>query len=496
MKRYNLSIVSILIFTMMYSCGTDNAENNNDTAITETDSGEYNIESDLYSVLATQDFNGIDINILGYSASQAYNDADSFDAEQTGEIIDDAIYQRNIDTEELLNVNLVYDISLSEVDSRARFLNGVYAQDQSCDIFIHKAGPFGSIITTGTLLPTDETEGINLDMPWYVENANENVRIGNRQYGIFSDACKTNITMCWTTVFNKRLVDDWKLENPYDLVNSGQWTMDKLISITKDVWKDLHGNNIQDEEDLYGFYTDKWATLDAYFGAHRLQVLSKDNNDFLKLDFYSEKLVESFEKVYELYWNNSGTYVDTSAPYEYRFDFADSRALFSPMILDYMISNDLRSMSDDYGILPYPKLNEAQSEYGTYLLTRTGMIMLPLDLADDKLDKVGYVIEALSAYSYKYLRPAIYEQSLTSKGVRDEQSLEMLDIILESRMYDFSCYTETGGNFPFAQSLTYRGLLGSKNSNITSYYEANLTKAENYIDDLVDLIKENQNNLN
>ena len=489
-KQLSLVLSALMIFGITSCGGADTEVSDTNDKLSSDSQTSAETEADIYSVLTKRDFNEAKIRILGYAPS--YNDVDSFVAEQTGDVIDDAIYQRNTYTEELLNVKLAYDLSSSYGDSRARFLNGVYAGDQECDIFIHKAGPFGSVITTGTLRPFDDVEWLNMDMPWYVQTANETARIGGKHYALFGDACKTNITMCWTTVFNKRLAEEWKIEDPYEIVTSGAWTMDKLISLTKDVWRDLNGNNERDDADLYGFYTDKWATIDAYMGAHRINVISKDKDDYFIIDFYSERLVESFEKIYDLYWNNPGTYVDTSEPYEYRLDFAEGRALFSPMIIDYMISNDLRSMKDDYGILPYPKLDEAQDEYGTYLLTRTGMMMLPMDISADKLEMVGYVIDALSAYSYKYLRPALYDQSLTTKGTRDERSIEMLELIMANRVYDFSGYTETGGKFPFSPSLTYRGLLGSKNANITSYYESNLSKAEAYIADLVNVIKENE----
>ena len=487
MKRKFALILAALMFSGCVSCGDTNSTPETTPAV--TDETTINEADDIYSVLETQDFGETQINILGYGVSNAYNDADSFGAEQTGEVIDDAIYQRNIETEQLLNVKLVFDASLAERDSQARFNNGVLAGDNVCDIFIHKGGYFGAFFTAGTLIPWNGVEGLNTDMPWYVESANETIKIGDYQYALFGDVSKTNITMCWTTVFNKRLAEEWKIEDPYEIVTSGAWTMDKLISLTKDVWRDLNGNNERDDADLYGFYTDKWATIDAYMGAHRINVISKDKDDYFIIDFYSERLVESFEKIYDLYWNNPGTYVDTSEPYEYRLVFAEGRALFSPMIIDYMISNDLRSMKDDYGILPYPKLDEAQDEYGTYLLTRTGMMMLPMDISADKLEMVGYVIDALSAYSYKYLRPAIYDVSLSTKGARDEQSLEMLEIIMANRHYDFACFTEIGGNYPFVPAIAYRTLLSKKDVNITSYYESNKTIADSYFDSYRELVE-------
>lgn len=332
-------------------------------------------------------------------------------------------------------------------------------------------------------------DGINLNNPWYVQSANESISIGGIQYAIFSDACKTNITMCWTTVFNKDLVDDWNITNLYSLVKSGDWTMDKLIALTKDVYSDLNGDNVSDANDLYGYYTDSFATLDAFMISHGVQAVSKAKDDIPVLNFYSENLIRSFGKVYDLYWNNSATYVVTDKAYTYIKSFSDGHAMFSPMLIDYMLT-DLRTMKDDYGILPYPKLDKEQNNYYTYLLSRPGMFMLPATVSNEKLGKVGYVVEALNAYSYKFLRPAIYDEALIGKGTRDEESFEMLDLIMNTRTYDFSGFNETAGgigDFPFNPAKTYRSLLSKKNINITSYYEANKVAGNEYLSKLVKL---------
>ena len=490
MKRNVTFVLCTLVFLSCISCeqaatSADTVQAVTTEALSDSSSEE---SADIYSVLEKRDFSGTTINILGYSSSNAYNDADSFSAEQTGEIIDDAIYQRNIETEELLNVVLSYDASLGEREAQSRFINGVLAGDQTCDIFIHKGGYFGTFFTSGTLMAWNDVEGLNTDMPWYVKAANDTIKIGEMQYALFGDVSQTNITMCWTTAFNKRLVEEYNIENPYEIVKSGGWTMDRLMNLTKDIWSDLNGNGERDEDDRYGYYTDSYATLDAFMIAHSINATSKDADGFPVTDFYSERLVKSFEKVYDLYWNNPGTYVDTTEPYEYRFDFAEGKAVFVPMLIDYYISADLRSMTDDYGILPYPKLDEEQEDYSTPLLPRTGIAMLPADISQEKLAMVGYVLDALNAYSYEYLRPAIYDLSLNKKGVRDEESVLMLDLILADRNYDFSYFTETGGSYPFTPAQTYRKLLAAKDVNITSYYESNRSIAESYFDSYRDLV--------
>ena len=154
------------------------------------------------------------------------------------------------------------------------------------------------------------------------------------------------------------------------------------------------------------------------------------------------------------------------------------------MFIQYLMEDTMRSMSDEYGVLPFPKLTEDQ-EYMTYVLPRHGGFMLPKTLTDEKAGMIGYVVECLSAYSYKELRPAIYDVALTTKGVRDEESVGMIDLILDSRRYDFVGALQYGGSFVFTQDKTYRNLLAAKNKDITSFYESNKSAADKYIEDLV-----------
>ncbi len=446
-------------------------------------------ETSIYDTLPKMDLNGMEIRIFGYRASHSYNDAEFYTAEQTGEVIDDALYLRNIETEQHLNIKITYNTPDDENAATTNFTNSVMAGDDMCDLFIHKCGRFNTHLASGTLMPWNDIKGVDLDRPWFIQDANETIRVGGMQYGLFSDANATNITMVWTTVFNKRLANEWKIEDPYKIVDEGKWTMDKLISLTKDVYVDVNGNNEKDREDTYGYYTDNGATIDAFMVAHDIGAVKKDADDFLQVDFYSERVVKSFEKIYELYWDNPGTFVDQTEPYVYRINFANGQGLFSPMLFNYLIGTDLRSMADDYGVLPYPKLDEDQ-DYHTYLLARCGIYMLPITLTEQKKDVIGYVVDVLSGYSYKYLRPAIYDVSLTEKGVRDEDSVRMLELMMDTRTYDFSSFLEKGGQFAFCPATCYRNQLAKKDMNITSYYDSKKVAAQEYLDTLNQAVKD------
>jgi hypothetical protein len=64
------------------------------------------------------------------------------------------------------------------------------------------------------------------------------------------------------------------------------------------------------------------------------------------------------------------------------------------------------------------------------------------DAADPEMSAA--VMEALSYYGQKELLPAYYDITLVGKGIRDEQSEEMLDIIFATRFFDVGTYYQIG----------------------------------------------------
>jgi hypothetical protein len=379
----------------------------------------------------------------------------------------------------------------NEGECQTNFINSVLAGDSTYDLFAMKSFALGNILSKSVLMTWDDIKGIDYSKPWYIKDANETFTFGNKTIGVFSDALATNMTCCWSFVYNKRIAKEWKINDLNQIVRNGDWTMDTVMSLTKDIWKDLNGNNERDADDMYGFYLDAYGPLDAFMLSHDIRSIKKGEDDYPVIDFYSERLVKSFEKCYSLLWENTGTYVRTDNKfYDYIKDFAEGQGLFSPMFISYLIGEDMRSMTDEYGLLPYPKLDKEQEEYCTYVLPRCGAFFIPVTLSTEKQDMIGYVVEVMSGYSYKYLRPAIYDVSLSEKGVRDEESVEMLELILNNRKYDFSTALQYGWTFQYTQDRTYRNLLGAKNKDITSFYEKNKSASEEYLAGLVKTLNE------
>jgi hypothetical protein len=63
--------------------------------------------------------------------------------------------------------------------------------------------------------------------------------------------------------FNKQLVEDYGIENPYDTVREGAWTHDRMKTVVGAIYRDLNGNGAYDDDDFYGLGTSDVIIVDT-----------------------------------------------------------------------------------------------------------------------------------------------------------------------------------------------------------------------------------------
>lgn len=110
--------------------------------------------------------------------------------------------------------------------------------------------------------------------------------------------------------------------------------------------------------------------------------------------------------------------------------FQNDKGLLMDMTFFYISS--LRDMDANFGIIPYPKYDEAQENY---LSRIEGCELTGVPVTADP-EFVSVVLEALASDSAKNVVPAYYDVALKTKYTRDEESAEMLDVIFQNRVFD------------------------------------------------------------
>lgn len=78
--------------------------------------------------------------------------------------------------------------------------------------------------------------------PWWDQRANEDLTVGGKLYFTTGDISILDNMCTMVLFFNKQLIEDNSLDDPYELVKNGTWTLDKLFAMSEKVANDLDGD--------------------------------------------------------------------------------------------------------------------------------------------------------------------------------------------------------------------------------------------------------------
>ena len=97
------------------------------------------------------------------------------------------------------------------------------------------------------------------------------------------------------------------------------------------------------------------------------------------------------------------------------------------------------------------------------------------------------ITEALCAESYKKVVPAYYETALKTKYTRDDESIAMIDMIVNSRVFDLG-YVYDAWN---GASFIFQTLISANKPIFESYWASNEKKITTFYNDKVIAFFEN-----
>ena len=351
--------------------------------------------------------------------------------ESTGDVLDDAVYDRNAMISERFNITFSEETS----DNTDTARNTILAGDDAYDVINTRCATAWTYAEEGLLVPVDELAYIDLTKAYWDKNINECLTIGDKMYFAVGANNLTGYDYTHVLVFNKDMINDNKLDNPYELVDSGAWTFEKYESMVKGITSDINGDSVMDGDDIYGYLSQPKAVLPAFWIAADVLSINKDENNYPVFTMPSDqKFISIFEQVYRMTWDNNSWFSNQSRT---NYDdllinmFQNEQALFMDITFFYIAS--LRDMDADFGIIPYPKYDEEQENYYSRI-EGCELTCVPVTAGD--LERTSIILEALACESYKSVVPAYYEIALKTKYTRDEDSSRMLDIIFENRVFD------------------------------------------------------------
>ncbi|MBQ7383200.1 MAG: hypothetical protein IJV72_00220 [Clostridia bacterium] len=395
--------------------------------------------SKLYERLPTGDYDGYTFTMLVAQSDYAIT---TMVPTETSESLNQAIFRRNSTVKERLNINIVeesrpvpaYNTVLSEV----RKLNST--NDFAYDVVFNEVAYQTPLAQEGAYFAVDEYEAyIDLNNPWWFSDAMDSLKIGGRTCELFGDLHLMYYDSIYAFAFNQKMFMDSHIEFPYELVREGKWTMSEFKEILNTVYAAAEDNHYG----VAGVNNFSWAMLTSM----GFSLIEQDDAEGLVPYNDDETFVLIYEELLDLYRSNGDGQdnwlmaAKESAAYESGAfteemanggtnggaygAFIDGRAAFLGTTIGGL--RRVRNASFDYGIVPMPKYNTDQRKYVNYIYSGAASCGIPISSPD--LERTCVILENLSAYSHMYVKNEYYEIVVQLRTVRDNDSLEMLDVV-------------------------------------------------------------------
>ena len=453
-KGLALLLLAATLLTVLIACAEKPAEGGETKApeVQETEA-----ETKITANLPDLDLEGYLFSVVHWYDPnwESRRNVDIYAESQTGDTINDAVYQRNTRLTEKYDFEIEFtEIQHSELNSKVRQL--VNTNDDVYDLVYQILAETPGFTTDGDFLDFETSfEYCDLDQPYWDNNVRKELSFAEHTFLMASSYNIIDEDATAAVAFNKQIAADENLPSFYDFVNQGTWTFEEIYNQMSSFDGDINGDmKMTEADDIYGFLGGNDVASCFFFGGGG-RLTEKDEYDYPYYVFGTEENYDIYSSMLDIMYSPvflNHHMIKNEEDNYYRQLFIDGHGLFFWMRMD-----DARAMRGEeainFGILPTPKYTEDQENYLS-LISRYTCGLMSVLICEQDAETVGFIMEAMAAASYYDLTRAYYDVTLKTRSARDDESLDMLDIIFSHRVTDIGDVFDFGGfggqllNFP------------------------------------------------
>ncbi len=409
-------------------------------------------------------FEGKIFNII-YASGYDYIPSEiSLEADEIvgGDIISESVYERNRLVEEKLGVKINGIKTPSGWENiHSNVEKSVMAGDNAYDAVGGAVYSAYHCAKKGLLFNLADLPSFDLSHPWWSKHTAKTFNFGTDRdivYFINGDIDYYDNYGSTCILFNRKMMDDFGIEAPYGLVRDHKWTYERFVSMYKNVYNDVDGDNKKSFGDIYGLVSNVGA-MNGFISGFDMSMYVRSGDHYTVNQ--SETLVSAIDALCRDFVHQDSTWFDQG---EYSKIFYDNRALFSQ---DNMgaITEASKEMDDTYGILPYPLWDESQEQY-ICVASEAYATAFGLITTTDQ-DSGGYILDAMGAYSVDTVTEAVINTGCMIKSTRDEDAADMLHLIMDSAAYSMESIARWGN----MNALTWKYIASGINNYISDSEE-------------------------
>ena len=459
MKKHTLIALLLALITVaptLLSCASDPVETTPVAQNTETVETQPEVETELLPDIPDLDFGAEEFMFLTSDENDT-NGADwqTYDVwveNTTGDVINDAVFERNLYLEETYNVKMAQSQGVTETLAK----QDVTAGTGDYDAVMTNITAAANLAQAGYTISMYDLPYIDLSKPWWDQGCTEDLELLGNIYFATGDITVIDNDATWVLMFNKQLYEDNGFDNIYDKVRENDWYYDDMLEMMSAAALDVNGDGkMLHADDIFGFATSDDSGQGLYYASGE-KLVYKDSDGFPYLCDDAERMVGVAEKAGKIMSDKMLT-INTSVigtSDGLRIHFEEGRALFFGEVMQCIIR--MRDSETAFGLIPWPKYDETQENYHHFVHGTAGKVVT-ITAAAQNQEMSGAIVEAMAAKSMYTLTPAYYDVAITRKYMRDEESIEMLDIILQDRRYDLGYIYNWGNLYTNIRTIIIQG---------------------------------------
>lgn len=380
------------------------------------------------------DYNGETVTVLYWSDVEHQEfEADSVN----GDLLNDAVYQRNANVQEKLNIKLAWESIPGQYNNGvgmaySQYVGNAYnAGESTWDLMAAHSRTIALTAMYGYCADLLGLDQLNLDQPWWPVGMTESATIGDRMYYATGDASVNLLHMMYCIFYNKDIMKEYNLQDPAEMVLQGTWTNEALVTMTSGLFQDLNGNGTNDQNDFYGITTQNYH-LDSLYVGSGMQQCEKDDENLFKVsdDFWSSKAIELND--YFGTWATDLSVLINSNFYKTPFNRGNA---FMIMARHKDIMSALADSDFEYGILPIPKYDIQQENYITEIGNPVSYYAVYANSQNAK--RAAHVLECWGAEAYTTTTPALFEYTMKDQYATSTVDRQMYNMIRDGITFDF-----------------------------------------------------------
>lgn len=328
----------------------------------------------------------------------------------------------------------------------------------------------GVVAAEGAFLDLQDAKYIDYSKDYWNKDYIKALSVNDKKFMLGGDISLTTTAWSATMTFDLEEFENnfGDVNEFYQLIldgdgNKGGWTIDTMSDYCRRAYIDLNGNALIDNGDQFGIsILGTGSVVDQFTFSSGITYSSRDENNVPVLDMNNERTVDFVQKFHKMCYENPGVNLYN----------ADNSSVDSVKnIFDAGLMNDLverRADEDDFGVIPFPKYDENEKYYHSWISDNTIVCSMPITTPEERVDMNTAVLECMASEGRRLLLPAYYESALKNKYTRDEMSVKMLDIIHDGATTDFvAVYSVSLDGI----GACMRQLIGYDEPNFVSWYK-------------------------